>query len=89
MTNSYKYAFREGDGHIIVVIEKRRDIYELRYTDSGPGLPEGLDIKTLNSLGITLIQSLSKQIGGSFSYVSETKTFVITFRDAADMKKDA
>lgn len=87
MTNSYKYAFNGTSGSIDLRIEKNNDSYILQYKDSGPGLPEGIDLKSLKSLGILIMQSLSKQIGGAFSYSADTKTFTITFRDAAEMRK--
>ncbi|PQJ12947.1 hypothetical protein CJD36_004170 [Flavipsychrobacter stenotrophus] len=89
MTNSYKYAFKGSNGSIDLRIEKEGDSYMLKYKDSGPGLPDGMDLRSLKSLGILIMQSLTKQIGGAFTYSAETKTFLITFRDAADMKKDA
>lgn len=89
MTNSYKYAFKGSNGSIDLRIEKEGDSYMLKYKDSGPGLPDGMDLRSLKSLGILIMQSLSKQIGGAFTYSAATKTFQITFRDAADMKKDA
>ena len=86
ITNSYKYAFDGAKGAIEVGLEKEGSIYKLCYKDSGPGLPEGLNTTTLKTLGMLVINSLSKQIGGKFVYESENKMFIITFKDAATMK---
>lgn len=89
ITNSYKHAFKNGDGSITLVIEKTDGNYTLSYTDNGPGLPAGFDTAGSNSLGMMIIQSLSKQVGGSFSCKPGSNLFIITFRDAAEMKKTA
>ncbi len=89
MTNSYKYAFPGGDGYIDLRITQNGDSYCLQYKDSGPGLPPDIDMKKLKSLGIMIMQSLAKQIGGAFSYDAGSRTFIITFMDAMSMKKMA
>ena len=87
MTNSYKYAFDSAsNGKMEIVLQQKNGQYELLYKDSGPGLPEGLDVSKLKSLGIKVMRGLSKQIGGTFSYVAEDKTFVVTFKDVAGRK---
>ena len=90
ITNSFKYAFPGADGTISLRIETAGHQYKLYYTDSGPGLPEDLDIynpKT-TGLGMMILASLSRQLGGSFSYNNGNKTFIITFKDAEGNKKD-
>ncbi len=89
LTNSYKYAFGKGGGTINVALSKVANGYIMRYQDSGPGLPDNINADEIRSLGMTLIKNLSRQIGGLFSYVKETRTFVITFRSAADMKRSS
>jgi two-component sensor histidine kinase len=86
MTNSYKYAFKNGDGFINIKFEKKNELYEMVYGDSGPGLPENLDVKKLKSLGMKVIHSLSKQLGGSFTYDSANRLFIISFKDVAGRK---
>ena len=87
MVNSYKYAFGNGnDGTISIVLNRQGANYELEYKDSGPGLVEESDIHRTKSLGMKLISSLSKQIGGNFRYDAVNKSFVITFKDEASRK---
>ena len=89
ITNSYKHAFNNGDGSITLGMEKNGGNYTLSYTDNGPGLPANFDTANMNSLGMMIVHSLSKQIGGSFSCKPGSNLFIINFRDAAEMKKTA
>lgn len=89
-TNSYKYAFGDGDGYVTLDIKRNgTDEYKLYYKDSGPGLPEGVDTKTVKSLGMKIMNSLSRQIGGAMQYDRETNNFIITFKDVDGRKKKA
>ena len=61
ITNSIKYA----KGRIVVTLEKAFGKgYALSVSDDGPGLPEGFDPTATNGLGMKLISSLVRQIGG-------------------------
>lgn len=83
MTNSYKYAFNgDSDGTIDITLQRHNAGYRLLYKDSGPGLPAGLPASS-QSLGMKVIHSLSKQVGGTFTYDHANKSFAITFKDSA------
>lgn len=90
ITNSFKYAFPNADGTITLRIEKAGHQYKLYYTDSGPGLPDDLDINdTKNTgLGMMILESLSQQLGGSVQYNRNNKTFVIAFKDTEGNKRE-
>jgi two-component sensor histidine kinase len=64
ITNSVKYAH----GDIIVGIEVLSDAVRLSIADEGPGLPAGFDPKNGKGLGMRLIHSLAKQIGGTLAF---------------------
>lgn len=68
IVNAIKYAFpNEQKG--IVTIGLRYDGTShllLDISDNGIGLPSGLDIKQLNSLGLDMMQGLTKQLNGKF-----------------------
>lgn len=89
ITNSYKHAFNEGENWIKLTIKKDKGYYHFAYADSGRGLPGDVDLKKSKGLGMMIIHSLSKQIGGSFEYDRSNNTFVVTFKDAAEMKRTA
>jgi two-component sensor histidine kinase len=61
ITNAAKY----GTGRIAVRLEPNPDKgYALSVSNDGPGLPEGFDPADRKGLGMRIIQSLIKRIGG-------------------------
>jgi len=64
ITNSVKYA----TGDIIVRIETSAPTVLLSISDNGPGLPAEFDPAKQKGLGMKLIQSLTKQIGGTLKF---------------------
>ncbi|MBN1783207.1 hypothetical protein JW948_18875 [bacterium] len=65
ITNAYKHAF--GDyvqGEIKLQLRKNEDMYLLNICDNGPGLPQDIDMNKTDSLGLSLISLLTKQLGG-------------------------
>jgi two-component sensor histidine kinase len=90
MTNSFKYVYNHpGDCNMRIGLERTGDIFTLRYCDYGPGLPGGYDLKAGKGLGMTIIKSLTKQLGGSLSYSKKDNCFFITFLDTATRKNIA
>ncbi len=90
MTNSYKYAFPDGsDGNISIRLTVDNDNYQLTYMDSGPGLPAGYDMGRSSTLGMMVIDSLSRQLGGRFRYDRNNRQFIISFKDVTARKKVA
>jgi two-component sensor histidine kinase len=85
VTNAVKYAFpRNLQRHkakiSIYMYKTRLGSIELQICDNGIGLPENIDWKCTESLGMTLMQGLTKQLDGKFE-VLETNglTIKITF----------
>ncbi|PCI35720.1 MAG: hypothetical protein COB60_02045 [Flavobacteriaceae bacterium] len=66
VTNSYKYAFDNKKGNVIIDIQESTNSYELTLSDNGKGLPQNFDIANLTSFGMDVMQLLSKQLKGSF-----------------------
>jgi len=64
ITNSVKYA----TGDIIVRIQTSGPAVLLSIVDGGPGLPVDFDPMKQKGLGMKLIQSLTKQIGGTLTF---------------------
>jgi two-component sensor histidine kinase len=65
ITNAAKY----GEGRISVRLEANpAQVYVLSVSNDGPGLPERFDPATCNGLGMRIIRSLVKQIGGEFQF---------------------
>lgn len=64
ITNSVKYA----KGNITVRIETSAAAHLLSVTDDGPGLPAGFDPAAGKGLGMKIVRSLVKQIGGTMQF---------------------
>lgn len=82
LTNIYKHAFKGiEEGHIDVVIKKRKQQINLSISDNGVGLPEDFKLKEDGSLGLTLIDTLCQQLNAQLSYCgAEGTTFQLSFR---------
>ena len=89
VSNSLKHAFPDGrEGEICIDFHCEKDNkgtsgpcrYTLVTRDSGVGLPHDVDIKKSDSLGLTLITTLVKQLRGTLDiYNDNGATFKITF----------
>ncbi len=87
VTNSFKYAFCDADtASITIHFSSTESTYKLSYNDGGPGLPDGFEITKAKTLGMTLLTSLSRQIGGSFQFDRTTRSFFVTFSNQAKRK---
>ena len=69
-TNSFKYALKnKSTCEIIVNITQIGDgEFQFCYEDTGEGLPENFEVSKAKSMGLRLINRLSKQLSGKFSY---------------------
>jgi PAS domain S-box-containing protein len=66
VTNSMRHAFAPGHtGLIAISMQANGGEYVLRVTDDGPGLPSGLDIYEMRSLGLRLVTMLTEQLCGT------------------------
>jgi len=81
ITNSLKYGFREGRGHVEVGLRvSASGRLLLSVEDNGEGLPAGLDIRNTRSLGLRIVHILVKQLSGELAVSSENGArFEITF----------
>ncbi|HLG03874.1 MAG TPA: sensor histidine kinase [Bacteroidia bacterium] len=74
LSNCYKHAFPGNrSGKISIRFGKSKEKPEtlwIQLEDDGIGLPPDFDIKQLNSLGLTIIQSLSEQLDAKWELVS-------------------
>ncbi|CCH52728.1 signal transduction histidine kinase [Fibrisoma limi BUZ 3] len=78
IVNTIKHAFLSGQKGI-VSLELREDgpnFLVLKIADNGIGLPEGLDTKEYNSLGLELMQGLARQLNGFFTIESDNGVLV-------------
>lgn len=75
MTNSMKYAFRDGEGIISIELLHDDEDIQLRFWDNGRGMPKKPPQKT--GTGIALINALAQQINASAAWSSEGGTTLI------------
>ena len=78
LSNAFKHAFNSSDfdenqDKVISIQLKRHDDQNLVISvkDNGIGLPKGLDMVSTNSLGLKLVNLLSRQIKGRLQVSSE------------------
>lgn len=72
ITNAIKYAFPDNSQGVISIsmeLIEQGDIL-LVIADNGKGLPPGFDIAGSRSLGMNLVQGLTKQLNGTFTIES-------------------
>lgn len=69
MTNIMKHAFGKSEYvHISIRLEENKEEVELTVSDNGIGLPADFNEKQHQSLGIHLIEILTKQLNGSHEF---------------------
>jgi PAS domain S-box-containing protein len=83
-SNALKHAFRGGTGgDVSVALHAAGDgRVTLQVSDTGTGLPPGLDWRQTKSLGLRLVQMLSTQLGGTVEahpVVGGGANFVVQF----------
>ncbi len=69
INNTVKYAFPDNNpGTIELKISRLDKIIEVEYRDSGVGIPDSVDFNNPSTLGLIVIQNLTKQIDGKIEY---------------------
>ena len=83
-SNALKHAFPEGrEGEVqIDLFQDRNREFTLLISDNGVGLPEGMDFKNTESLGLQLVVALADQLGAAIVFEGRVgTTFRITFHN--------
>jgi two-component sensor histidine kinase len=84
VSNVYKYAFpKKAKGEIVIELKRSdKEEYQLEVADNGIGLPENLDPEKVDSLGLKLVNILTRQIKGQLKYeVNNGTKFTISFKE--------
>ena len=81
VSNSLKHAFPEGKGEIKVILRTINGNIELAVSDNGVGIPETVDFRNTESLGLRLVTILAEdQLNGSIDLDrTNGTTFLIRF----------
>jgi two-component sensor histidine kinase/CheY-like chemotaxis protein len=89
LSNSFKYAFPEGNsGEIAVSLSRRGNAVRMTVEDTGVGMPEGIPEtrapRERKSLGMTIVQTLTRQLGGRMDVTSDRGShFVLNLESPA------
>ncbi len=85
LSNALKYAFKDGrKGVIQVAVKENNNSITITIADNGMGLPNGLDYRNTESLGLQLVVALVEQINGSIKIDQKKGTkFAIEFSNTA------
>lgn len=63
LINAHKHAFNETDqGDISILSNINDDTMLMKISDNGSGIPEDIDLKKSNSLGMTLVNNFTDQL---------------------------
>lgn len=63
LTNSYKHAFKDRQtGRIEICLKKEGKNILFTYQDDGVGIPENVDVENPSTLGLQLLNILTKQL---------------------------
>ncbi|BAT56370.1 two-component sensor histidine kinase [Nostoc sp. NIES-3756] len=81
LTNSLKHAFPQQQGKITIDLQKVDTNIEMTIQDNGVGLPDNLNWRYTDSLGLSLVYDLvTEQLEGTVSVISQPgTTFKIQF----------
>ncbi len=72
ITNSIKYAFEGRDsGNINIELTDKKDSIVLVISDNGVGIPEDINIYNPDTLGLSLVDMLTKQLWGNIEIRQE------------------
>jgi two-component sensor histidine kinase len=85
VTNAYKYAFKPGHKNHLTIGLTATGLhqYQLRVSDSGPGLPQEFSIEKSDSLGMRMVSLLTRQLKGKIDIQNQQGAVVlIDFKEA-------
>jgi two-component sensor histidine kinase/CheY-like chemotaxis protein len=83
ISNAFKHAFKgRNGGHVRVVLRNKPDSFvEIVIADDGVGFPEGFMPAKADSMGMHLIEGLTRQIDGTLQFQrGDGSTIVLTFK---------
>lgn len=72
LSNAFKYAFPGNrPGEVRVSLQQREGCIRLAVEDTGIGLPEGFNLNETKSLGLSIVNILARQLGGTMEIASD------------------
>ena len=81
VVNCFKHAFTPKEqGHITITSEYTKPGLKIVIEDNGCGLPEDFNFSDQNTLGMSLIQTLSMQLDGEVSFATPERSTGTVFK---------
>jgi PAS domain S-box-containing protein len=79
VVNAFKHAFKNREKGIVGITfnKDKEKKYSLTIWDNGIGLPENFNLEKCKTIGFELVQSLTKQLGGSISLEKDGGTVIL------------
>ncbi len=69
LSNCFKHAFPDNNGgNVEINLSKERENYLLEVADNGVGIPESVDFRDTESLGLQIVQTLTIQLKGNLEH---------------------
>ena len=89
ITNSIKHAYGENNkGSIRVSLQRMGEQQlQLKITDHGKGLPEGIDMEHFNTLGLQLIKLFAEQLDGDLFFINNNGLEIILNFKTAEFRQ--
>jgi PAS domain S-box-containing protein len=83
VSNCLKHAFPDKKGSVKIILRSTNGDYQLVVKDNGIGIPEGIDFRNTETLGLRLVTILAEsQLNGEIDLIRDKGTeFRITFKD--------
>lgn len=83
LSNCFKHAFPgQKKGEVRISLSKNSEDYLLEVADNGVGIPEDIDFRNTDSLGLQIVQTLTIQLKGNLVHESGDGTkFNLSFPD--------
>ncbi len=81
VSNALKYAFNDGrDGTVFITLKKEKEKIKMAVGDNGRGMPEEINFRNTETLGLQLVTTLTEQINGTITMNrNKGTTFEIIF----------
>jgi PAS domain S-box-containing protein len=81
VSNALKYAFDDGrEGTIFITLKKEKGKIKMVVADNGKGMPDSINFRNTETLGLQLVTTLTEQINGTISMnKNKGTTFEIIF----------
>lgn len=67
ISNALKHAFTAAGGELRICLSPQDGMLSIRVIDNGAGLPEGFNVSSRKSLGLRIVNTLTRQLRGQFS----------------------